>query len=451
MQSETFKSSREHTEKKKVRVSFSSTALLIGLQGKMNTMKEDVLSAILPLLKLLSLTVIGLVLAHPKTQLVPKSTFKQLNKLVFVLFLPCLIFIDLGRSITLENLFLWWFVPVNVIISMILGFLLGLIVVYLCRPPPQFAKFTIIMTACGNTGNLPIAILGSLCRTHDNPFGPDCHQRGVAYVSIAQWISVVLVYTLVYHMMEPPMEYYEIIEEEEVENNWSSETAPLVVEAEWPPGIEETEVSTKDSQDLQDDEEIQAMESGTEPMRSKMVQKVRIVAEKTPIRNIFQPPTIASLLAIIIGSIPQAKSFVFGHDAPLTFITDSLQILGGAMVPSVMLVLGGMLGEGPNVSKLGVKTTVGVIVARLLVLPISGIGVVGLADKMHILIPDDAMYRYVLMLQYATPSAILLGAVARMRGYAVSEASALLFWQHIVSLFSLSVCIFIYSKLVSLV
>ncbi|KAI3825090.1 hypothetical protein L1987_06566 [Smallanthus sonchifolius] len=425
-------------------------------QGDMKTMQEDIFSAVMPLLKLLSLTVIGLFLAHHKTQIVPKSTFKQLNKLVFVLFLPCLIFIDLGQSITLHSLFLWWFIPVNVIISMSLGFLLGVIVVYLCRPPPQFVRFTIIMTACGNTGNLPIAILGSLCHTHDNPFGPNCHQRGVAYVSIAQWISVVLVYTLVYHMMEPPMEYYEIIEEENVES-YSNDSGPLVVDAEWPPGIEETEIATKpfltktlngsqSSHNLQDDEERQAIETETEPI---VVQKVRIVAEKTPIKNIFQPPTIASLLAIIIGSIPRAKSFVFGHDAPLGFITDSLEILGGAMVPSVMLVLGGMLAEGPNVSKLGLKTTVGVIVARLIVLPVLGIGVVDLADKVHLLIADDAMYRYVLMLQYATPSAILLGAVAIMRGYAVSEASALLFWQHVFALFSLSVYIFVYSRLVS--
>lgn len=84
-------------------------------------------------------------------------------------------------------------------------------------------------------------------------------------------------------------------------------------------------------------------------------------------------------------------------------------------------------------------------------LPVLGIGVVALADKMHLLVADDSMYRYVLLLQYATPSAILLGAVARMRGYAVSESSTLLFWQHIFALFSLSFYIFIYSQLASLV
>ncbi|KAH7833366.1 hypothetical protein Vadar_005557 [Vaccinium darrowii] len=70
------------------------------------------------------------------------------------------------------------------------------------------------MTAFGNTRNLPLAVVGSICHTKDNPFGPDCHRKSVAYVSFAQWVAVILLYTLVYHMMEPPLECYEIVEEE---------------------------------------------------------------------------------------------------------------------------------------------------------------------------------------------------------------------------------------------
>lgn len=169
----------------------------------------------------------GLILAHNKIQIIPKDTFKLLSKLVSALFLPCLIFIDLGRSITLENITLWWFIPVNVVISMVLGFVLGVVVVWVCRPPPEFVRFTIVMTMCRNTGNLPIAILGSLCHSRDNPFGKDCLQRGVAYVSFAQWVSVVVVYTIIYHMMEPPAEYYEIVEDTSVKYGGGEESEVL--------------------------------------------------------------------------------------------------------------------------------------------------------------------------------------------------------------------------------
>ncbi|KAI8538977.1 hypothetical protein RHMOL_Rhmol09G0145400 [Rhododendron molle] len=438
-----------------------------------NNMKPstDLLSAVVPLMKLLTLTVVGLVLAHPRTQIIPKATLKLLSKLVFALFLPCLIFTHLGQSITLKNFALWWFIPVNVLVSTAMGCILGYLVVIICRPPPQFIRFTIIMPAFGNTGNLPLAVVGSICHSKDNPFGPDCHRKGVAYVSFAQWVAVILVYTLVYHMMEPPLEYYEIVEEaveimEHREGNDNDVSRPLLVEAEWP-GIEDKETehsktpfiarifnsATSDTQTGFPELDLTVEEGGNSPesvrclAEPRVVRKMRIVAEQTPIQHILQPPTIASLLAIIVGMVPQIKALFFRDDAPLSFISDSLEILAGAMVPSVMLILGGMLAEGPNDSKLGLRTMIGITVVRLLVLPLLGIGIVALADKLHFLVDGDQMYRFVLLLQYTTPSAILLGAIASLRGYAVSEASSLLFWQHICALFSLSLYIIIYFKL----
>lgn len=448
------------------------------MDADIRTISENLHSAVVPLMKLLTLTLIGLILAHPKTQLVPRGTFKLLSKLVFALFLPCLIFVHLGESITLNDFLLWWFIPLNVIVSTVLGCILGYIVALVCRPPPQFIRFTVIMTGFGNTGNLPIAIIGSVCHSKGHPFGPDCHRTGIAYVSFAQWVAVILVYTLVYHMMEPPMEYYEVVtegvEDEIVPVTSGNISRPLLHEGEWPgmhdkgtehsktPFIARVFLSLSGSSqthfpDLDLTEEGGRGDGGNSPKsircfaEPKMVRRIRIVAEQTPIRHILQPPTIASLLAIVIGLVPMLKSFVFGTDAPLAFITDSLEILAGAVVPSVMLILGGILAEGPNDSSLGLRTTIGIIVARLVVLPLFGIGVVALADKLDLLVKGDEMYRFVLLLQYSMPSAILLGAIASLRGYAVKEASALLFWQHVFAVISLSVYIVVYFNLLSFV
>ncbi|KNA08451.1 hypothetical protein SOVF_162550 [Spinacia oleracea] len=440
-------------------------------ESGMKSQREDVLSAIVPLLKLLSLTMIGLVLS--RFEMIPRATFKLLSKLVFALFLPCLIFTHLGESITLENFIQWWFIPVNVVVSTLIGCFLGYLVVLVCRPPPEFNRFTIIMTGFGNTGNLPLAIVSSVCHSSDNLFGPDCHRKGVAYVSFAQWVAVILVYTLVYHMMEPPMEYYEIVQEgtEIQEQETDDVSAPLLVEAEWP-GIEDKETehsktpfiarvfaSISSLSSLPDiDPRDGAITRGDTPMSvtcfaapNKVARKIRVVAEQTPIQHILQPPTIASLLAILIGIVPHLKDLIFGDDVPLSFVTDSLQIVAGATIPAVMLILGGMLAEGPNESMLGLRTTIGIIVARLLVLPLVGIGVISLADKLNILVAGDQMYMFVLFLQYTTPSAILLGAIASLRGYGVREASSLLFWQHILALASLSLYLVIYFKLMSFI
>ncbi|XP_057447797.1 protein PIN-LIKES 2-like [Lotus japonicus] len=451
------------------------SGVFVGLFGnRMMSGGADVATAIVPLLKLLSLTVIGLLLANPRKQFIPRATFKLLSKLVFALFLPCLIFTELGESITLQNFVDWWFIPVNVLVSTALGCILGLLVVAICRPPPHLTRFTVIMTGFGNTGNLPLAIVGSVCHTKTNPFGKHCNTRGVAFVSFAQWVAVILVYTLVYHMMEPPMEYYEIVDEgNEIEQDRALNdiSRPLLVEAEWP-GMEDKEtehsktpfiarifqsISGISTSAIPENHDLDAIvESDENSPRSirclaepRVVRRIRIVAEQTPLQHILQPPTIASLLAIIIGTVPMLKALFFGYDAPLSFITDSLEIVGGAMVPSVMLILGGMLAEGPNESKLGLRTTIGIVVARLLVLPLLGIGIVALADKLNFLVENDAMFIFVLLLQYTTPSAILLGAIASLRGYAVSEASALLFWQHVIALFSLSLYTVIYFRIIA--
>ncbi|KAJ4706988.1 Auxin efflux carrier family protein [Melia azedarach] len=442
----------------------------------MNSGGEDILDAVLPILKLLCIAGMGFILSHPKIDMVPKSTYKILSGLVFVLFLPCLIFIYLAQSICLENFVLWWFIPVNVVVSTAIGCILGLLVALICRPPPQFFRFTIIMTAFGNTGYIPLAVVSSFCRNTDNPFGTDCSANGVAYVSFSQWVSVVLAYTLVYHMMEPPLEYYEIGEEEEgvveeineivqEEHVDNCQSTPLLVEAEWP-GLEDKEtehcktpfiarlfnsISLTNIPDDLDSIVEENKPNGSKSIKClaepKMVKKMRIVAVNTPLRHILQPPVFASVLAILVGIIPRLKSIVFSSDSPLEVLTDSLDIISEATVPSIMLVIGGMLLEGPNESKLGTRTTVGIIIARLLVLPLIGIGVLYLADKWHFLIQDDQLYRFVLFLQYTTPSAILLAAIASLRGYAVGEASAILFWQHVFAMFSLALYLFIYIKL----
>lgn len=46
-------------------------------------------------------------------------------------------------------------------------------------------------------------------------------------------------------------------------------------------------------------------------------------------------------------AVPKLQSLVFGEDAPLPFVTVSLEILGAAMVPSLMLNLGGIKQEVP--------------------------------------------------------------------------------------------------------
>ncbi|KAJ7551042.1 hypothetical protein O6H91_07G131200 [Diphasiastrum complanatum] len=422
--------------------------------------KPNILGSAVPVLKILCMCGMGSALAHPVINVINPEACKLLSKLVFALFLPSLIFTELGKSVTLGEMKDWWFIPVNVLLSAVIGCGIGYIVALVCRPPPQFFKFTIVMTGIGNTGNLPLAIIGSICHGW-NTFGARCNQNGVAYISFAQWVAVIIVYTFVYHMLEPPMEFYELVSEiQPAEEDDPVMEMPQLLEAEWP-GVKDaqteetrTPLLSQMFADSSVGDERQEEEEGVgSPMtvrclaEPQVVRKMRLVAEKTPLRHILQPPTVASLLAIVVGIFPDLSSILFNQGAPLAFFTDSLTLLSAAMVPCIMLVLGGVLSGGPGRSELGLRTTIGICVTRLLLLPLVGIGVVILADRLGFIPQDNKMFMFVLLLQYTMPSAILSGAMTSLRGFGEREASAVLFWQHIFAVISIAVYIAIYFKI----
>ncbi|KAH8962006.1 hypothetical protein BDL97_05G078800 [Sphagnum fallax] len=433
--------------------------------------------SVVPVLKVLTMCGLGCILAQRRISIITPEASKLLIKLVFALFLPCLIFTELGQSVTLSNMRDWWFIPVNVMLSAIIGCLVGVLVALICRPPPQFFRFTVVMTGIGNTGNFPLAIIGSICHGQSSPFGPKCNSRGVAYVSFSQWVSVIIMYTFVYHMLEPPEEFYELVSDNSVdaEDGGGPEGGDDVGGVTLMPSV--TSVEWPDVKDAQNEESrmpllarmfrypsltsqpvsVNSTHNGEISPRGRVpclaephvIRKMRVVAEKTPIQHMLQPPIIASLLAIAIGIFPHASSILFGDDAPLSWFTDSLTILGAALVPSVMLGLGSTLSGGPGDSDLGLRTMVGISFTRLVVLPPLGIGVVLLAHKLGMLPEGDKMYMFVLLLQHTMPTAILAGGMTRLRGYAEREASALLFWQHVFAVVPIAVYIVVYLKIVS--
>ena len=51
-------------------------------------------------------------------------------------------------------------------------------------------------------------------------------------------------------------------------------------------------------------------------------------------------------VAMAVGMIPPVRAVLFDSSGPLRFVTDSIGILGQAMIPCILLVLGGNLVGG---------------------------------------------------------------------------------------------------------
>ncbi|KAH9295521.1 hypothetical protein KI387_039109, partial [Taxus chinensis] len=345
----------------------------------------------LPIAKVFVMCLLGFILASKHVNILPPSGRKLLNGLVFTLFLPCLIFTQLGRAVTVQKMLEWWFIPMNIVCATISGTLIGYIVALLVRPPKDYFKFTIVQIGIGNIGNVPLVLIGAMCRDKNNPFGDSqtCDESGTAYISFGQWVGAVIVYTYVFYMLSPPENTDSVANGFKPSTEITNSTrVPLLAAEE---GIADYTPKPMDWRS-------RAME---------VMAEVSLFLERIKVKQILQPPVIASILALLIGITPFLKHLILTDDAPLFFITDSCIILGGAMIPCIMLALGGNLIGGPANSKLGIRTTTAIIFTRLIVVPPVGLGIVTLADKLGFLPANDKMFRFVLLLQHTMPTSIL--------------------------------------------
>ncbi|BAT83865.1 protein PIN-LIKES 6 [Vigna umbellata] len=386
--------------------------------------------AVMPIVKVFTMCALGLLMASKYVDILHASGRKLLNGLVFTLLLPCLIFSQLGQAVTLQKMLDWWFIPMNVVLGSAAGSLIGFIVATIIRPPYPFFKFTIVQIGIGNIGNVPLVLLAALCRDPSNPFGDSekCTKDGTAYISFGQWVGAIILYTYVFNMLAPPPEGTFDIDNESLPlkstpmGDTTPEQVPLLTREE---GVCTTSQNTSKKWEIKN--------------------LLPYLYEKLKLKQILQPPIIASILAMVLGAVPFFKKLIFTPDAPLFFFTDSCMILGEAMIPCILLALGGNLIDGPGSSRLGFRTTAAIIFARLLLVPPVGIGIVMLADKFGFLPPDDKMFRFVLLLQHSMPTSVLAGAVANLRGCG-RDAAAVLFWVHIFAIISMAgwIILFLY-------
>ena len=75
---------------------------------------------------------------------------------------------------------------------------------------------------------------------------------------------------------------------------------------------------------------------------------------------------------LAVGCASPIKNLLFGEDPPLEFLTESLNTMAAAMIPSMMLVLGSVLHKGPGSAKVPIKIILGVLGVRQILIPFLG-------------------------------------------------------------------------------
>ncbi|TXG59221.1 hypothetical protein EZV62_013794 [Acer yangbiense] len=448
--------------------------------------------AVMPVLKVLLITALGLFLALDPINLLGPDSRLSLNKIVFFVFSPSLILSNLSQTITLQSLLTLWFMPVNILLTFLIGSALAWILIKITRTPPHLQGLIIGCCSAGNLGNLLLIIIPALCEESDSPFGESsvCSTYGEAYASLSTasvvylsknrnkrssiqgslmlQVGAVYIWTYVY----PIMSMYANKSNKNTTKNDSTiiitssgETSDSYTEALLPSQDHPTSDGYPNQARLPHTRSsvrtksfpfftiniiaIDRMISDfVEFFQDKMIHCFKILAAKLNLKKVFAPSTIAAIVGFIIGIASPIRKILIGDSAPLRVIDTSVSLLGEAAIPCMTLILGANLLGGLKRSRVGVLLVIGVIAVRFIFLPLLGIVIVKFAHHFG-LIGSSSLYQFVLLLQYALPPAMNIGTITQLFETNMSECSVIMLWTYVVAAFSLTLWITFYMWLVA--
>ncbi|XP_077215877.1 protein PIN-LIKES 1-like isoform X2 [Tasmannia lanceolata] len=353
------------------------------------------IAASIPVLKVLIVTGVGSFLATSRVDILGEDARKHLNNVVFYVFNPALVSTNLSRTITFESMISLWFMPLNILLTFIIGSALGWVVIQITNAPSHLRGLILGCCAAGNLGNMLLIIIPAICKEKGSPFGdPDvCHTYGMAYVSLSMALLP------------------EVHTGSLTSDHYAAQCSP----------------SSSKSEGL--------LEKVSIPV--KFIQFLKMVSGKIDLKKLLAPSTIGVVVGFVVGVIPQTRRALIGETAPLRVIQDSAVLLSDGAIPSLTLIMGGNLIKGIHGSGIRVSLIIGVLVVRYIVLPLLGIVVVKGAIYLG-LVHSDPLYQFILLIQFALPPAMNIGTMTQLFGAGESECSVIFLWCYALASVSLT-------------
>uniref|UniRef100_A0ACD5XTX2 Uncharacterized protein n=2 Tax=Avena sativa TaxID=4498 RepID=A0ACD5XTX2_AVESA len=388
---------------------------------------ELFITACMPVLKMLLVTGVGSFLATDFAGILGKEARKHLNYVVFYVFNTCLVSVYLAKTITMESMAKLWFMPVNVFFTFIFGLIFGWIVIKVTGAPPKLRGLILGCCSAGNLGTILLIIIPALCKEKGSPFGePDaCETYGLAYASLSKAIGSVFLWTCTYNIIRANSEVIK------VDGDTPASQTKVSVSDSTTDAVSGENFSI--SSDHVDECALPLIYSPTtDRTKVSFLERAKTflssVSRSVDLKKLFAPSTISVIIGFIIGGTPLLRNAVIGESAPLRFLSESAELIGGGAVPSVTLIMGGNLITGLR-GDVSVPRSViaGIVAVRYILLPLLGTVLVKAAIRFAIIRPDP-LYQFILLLQYAVPPAMNLGTITQLFGMGQSECSVIFVW-----------------------
>uniref|UniRef100_A0A7N0UIL1 Uncharacterized protein n=1 Tax=Kalanchoe fedtschenkoi TaxID=63787 RepID=A0A7N0UIL1_KALFE len=403
--------------------------------------------AAMPIVEVLLVSTLGAFMATDYFNLLHNDARKSLNKIVYALFTPALVFASLTKTVTLEEIISWWFMPVNIGLTFLVGGILGWVLVKLLKPEPYLEGLVISVTSAGNLGNLMLIMVHAICQEAGSPFGEHsvCDSVGLSYAAFSMAAGGFYIWTFAFAQIRSSGVKYEAYLKSAEAQRLANKDFDGDEEASLLKGDDhhtDSSIVFATSRSFREEYDKDAILASFKDMavtteKVSFWGKVKLTLLQMA-EELLAPPTLAAIAGLFFGAITWLKNLIVGDTAPLHVIQDSIQLLGDGTLPCITLILGGNLIQGLRSSKLKVPVIVGIILIKYLILPIIGIGVVRLASSFGFL-PADPLFSYVLMVQFTLPPAMNIGTMTQLVDVGQAECSVLFLWTYIAAAFALTI------------
>ncbi|GMI68270.1 PIN-LIKES 5 [Hibiscus trionum] len=380
--------------------------------------------ASMPILQVLLISLLGAFLASDYCKLLPEDTRRSLNRIVFVVFTPSLMFASLAKTVTFQDIISWWFMPLNIGLTFLVGGILGWIMVKILKPKPYLEGLIITMCSSGNLGNLLLIIVPAICNEDGSPFGDSnvCSAVGLSYASFSMALGGFYIWTISFQLIKASSLKLRALEAaEEFALKQANKNLDATPETHLLKGESEEQVAIVVN--IPQDTSLNPKESSS--LWVKVAGFLHTILEE-----LMAPPTLGAILGFIFGTIVWLRNLIIGPGAPLRVIQDSVKLLGDATIPCITLILGANLIQGLRSSTIKPMAIVGVVCVRFIILPVVGIWVVKAAGNLGFL-PPDPLFHFVLMVQFTLPPAMNIGTMTQLFNVGQDECSVLYLWTYL--------------------
>lgn len=402
----------------------------------------------IPIAKVLLVTGLGSYLALDHVNILGDDARKHLNNITFFVFNPALVYSNLAKTITYESMVELWFMPFNILITFIIGSVLGWVVVQITRAPSHLKGLVIGCCAAGNLGNLLLIIIPAVCKERGSPFGDPsvCHTYGMAYASLSMAIGAIFLWSYVYNIVRISSNRTSMeVEISDSPTYKSSRVGSPSSRRSWTDPL----LSPNDFSGAEDHETGIAMSQKPRvSAMNKIKQRLEMLFKKMNLKKVLAPSTTGAIGGFVIGLVPQIRNVLIGDAAPLRVVQDSALLLGDGAIPAVTLVMGGNLLKGLKGSEIQKSIIFSILGVRYIVMPLIGIGIVKGAVRFG-LVHDNPLYQFVLLLQFAVPPAMNIGTITQLFGAGESACSVIMLWCYSLASVSLTLWSTVFLWLVS--